>query len=292
MNIHDFHKKLTKAFPKDTLVKVISVTEEGRKYLTPKMRWVYSAMIWRRDKGKLLLWSKREMALWTGIDRTRTLPGVLSSLIKFGLVEQHGRKFKAVLPKAGERDKGWFAHYFVKDKKKLAHNWAVYQPGRDVLDGLVQARDAIEKNSASRLAIFFGVDRKTITAARKRLKGLNQVPVPVYNAVKEPEPTPDTEDEMQLTLIVNDNRTFTADFLSLAGERFEGKSDGVSPLLTRLATHYKISEQDTYNQLHKLIAGLVERKKTDKEIFQTVHKLVEKFGNGVELADHICGSAV
>lgn len=275
------YKTLEILFPENKPVKVVTLTELGRKHLTPKMRWVYSAMIWRFERGWV---NKHELSLWTGVDRTRTLPEVLSSLIKFGLVIQDGKKFKATVP-SNESD--WFANWqFTKSNKRaLSYNWAVYSPGRDIIDGLVQASDAIEVKRASLLATFFGVDRKTITAARKRLKPVKDEK-PIDRPVKtednkettEPIPEPKQEEEM---------KHFSTDFLSVSGKQNH------PDFLTRMwINSCGITEQDTIAQLEKFIASKKNSGMNDNSINQQVASLVHKFGIGVELADHICVSCL
>lgn len=266
------HKKLKALFPDKRLVRVVSCTEAGRKVLTPKMRWLYSCLIWR-FKGRAV--SKRQLAGWSGLDRTRTLPRILDQLIALGLVRIEGKKYAARKPPSDQ----WFATYRTPDGTlRLASNWAVYEPGRDIIDGLVQAADAINVRPAAVLAGWFGVHRDTIKRARDRLRGIRPCKAERYNAATTVEKK---EKEMPVIQI---NPIARFETLSL-----EGLPDDMDPVAKRAISFFKISDQDVFQPLNDFV-----RKQrpthTEKQIFSNIATLVQKYGNGEELADYlICG---
>ncbi len=129
---------------------------------------MYSTLLWRFKKRAV---SKSRLAKWTGVDRTRTLPRILTRLSNHRLVVKAGQKYQAVEPP--DDRKPWFATWVRgmgnNERETLAYNWAVYDPDRDIIDGLVAAADALSHHAAAKLAKRFRVCAKTITAARRRL---------------------------------------------------------------------------------------------------------------------------
>lgn len=161
------HQKLKNKFPDHRLVQVVSTKHDFQ--LSLKERWVYSTLLWRY-KGHPV--SKARLSRWTGVDRTRTLPRVLTRLSNLRLVVKVGTKFRAVEPPADLMPK--FASHVrgfgVNERLVLSYNWAVYIRSRDIIDNLVACADALGHHTAAKLAKRFGVCGKTITAARRRLK--------------------------------------------------------------------------------------------------------------------------
>lgn len=182
------YRKLKSHFPGKKLARFISTTRFSK--LSFRERWVYSTLLWRFKCHPV---SKARLAKWTGVDRTRTLPQVLHRLTNLRLVAKTGQKFRAVLPP--EDMMNWFATYVVgegqQERLVPAYNWAVYDPSKNIIDGLVACADAQGHHAAAKLAKRFGVCAKTITAARRRLKGgvPKVAPVePTIPAVMQPEP--------------------------------------------------------------------------------------------------------
>lgn len=161
------HQKLKSIFPDHRLVQVVSTKHDFQ--LSLKERWVYSTLLWRY-KGHPV--SKARLSRWTGVDRTRTLPRVLTRLSNLRLVVKVGKKFKAVEPPIDLLPK--FATHIAgngpNERIVPSYNWAVYIRSRDIIDNLVACADALGHHTAAKLASRFGVCGKTITAARRRLK--------------------------------------------------------------------------------------------------------------------------
>lgn len=165
------YKKLQIKFHNHRLVRFISTTKDCP--LSLKERWVYSTLLWRY-KGKPV--TKLRLSKWTGVDRTRTLPRILIRLSNLRLVARDGKRFKAVEPPSDLMP--WFATYIrgfgENERVVLSYNWAAYSPDRDIIDSLVDCTDAQGHHAAAKLAKRFGVCAKTITAARRRIKGQPQ----------------------------------------------------------------------------------------------------------------------
>lgn len=251
------HEILTKAFPDKLLVKVASVTKDGGKYIGLKECWLYSAMIWRFG-GKPV--SKLALSNHTNMNRTRTLPKLLANLERYNLVIQVGGKYKAI------RATGDIFKIYTKPsgKQAISYDWAVYSPSRSIIDGLVEAADTVKVRRAALLAIWFGCTAKTITAARKRLAGLDRLPTIIEDAGA----TTTSEEAMP-------HRTFTIETVAAPN----------STTAERLAAHFGIETPDTIAAISRLIATLPGL--ASSEHGEIMSALNRKYGTDEALEDYL-----
>ncbi len=260
------HKKLKSHFAGKKLAKFISTTHLSN--LSFRERWVYSTLLWRYKCHPV---SKARLAKWTGVDRTRTLPRVLHRLSNHRLVVKIGQKYKAALPP--EDMMHWFATYVVgegqQERLVPAYNWAVYDPSRSIIDGLVACADAQGHHAAAKLAKRFGVCAKTITAARRRLKGdsVEVAPVePALSVVSPPEP-PKEVVPPELPAPVAIRPLDPAQQLAKQCAEFYGVTADAGKELLRLS---------------QLLKGMPTR-----DIGQIIAALVKRYGVGEGLADAV-----
>ena len=274
-------KNLERAFPGTKIVKYVTVTPGGVKAgLTPKLRWLWSVMVWRYRFHPA---SKAALSRWSGLCRTRTLPGALTKLQRLGMVRRVGQKYMAVKP-AGELE--WLSSFKLPDGKiKIAYNWAVHIRGVDIIDGLVKAADAERVRSASLLAARFGVCRQTITAARKRIAGIGldrpskvkDNPVVMTKAVEQP------TNEPEVTTIENQKQTIQETIKAFELSGMQGASNA-----ERLAHQHGITEPDTVAVLSRLTATVL-KGLAYKEQSQIIGTFVKRFGTGEGLEDYLYG---
>ena len=269
------HQKLKNKFPDHRLVQVVSTKHDCQ--LSLKERWVYSTLLWRY-KGHPV--SKARLSRWTGVDRTRTLPRVLTRLSNLRLVVKVGKKFRAVEPPADLMPK--FASHVrgfgVNERLVLSYNWAVYIRSRDIIDNLVACADALGHHTAAKLAKRFGVCGKTITAARRRLK-VQPHKVEVAEAPK-PEVVPIQKKVVSPVVVVPVSEPKP---IALAG--WEQPPAPPSPEAEKIvaghAAFHKIEPQATKElvRLCQVLKSYLSR----KEIGQIVSALVKKYGVADEL---------
>lgn len=274
---HDYHQKLQSKFPGKQLVKVISTQRDCP--LSLKERWVYSTLYWCYKCKPV---SKARLSKRTGVDRTRTLPRILTRLSNLRLVEKEGKKFKSVEPPADLMP--WFAKHIVgygaNERLVPSYNWAVYIRSRDIIDNLVACADSLGHHSAAKLAKRFGVCAKTITAARRRLKKTTQYsPLEAIAEVKAvvvenpsmPPITPQTVVQAVPPVALAGYEqplappSLKARHVAADHARFHSLEPGPTKELERLC---------------ELLKGL-----SSKEIGQIVSVLVRKYGKGEGLED-------
>jgi hypothetical protein len=265
------YKKLQCKFPEHRLVRFISTTKECS--LSLKERWVYSTLLWRYKCKPV---TKARLSKWTGVDRTRTLPRILTRLSNLRLVLRDGKRFKAVEPPTDLAP--WFATYIsglgANERIVLAYNWAVYDRSRDIIDNLVICADALSQHTAAKLARRFGVCGKTITAARRRIKKANQENVPPVVSESKPvvvertptmpvslEPVSSSGQDVQIHVSLM-ARSLAYDYTKYHGIATRAKKE-----LEKLCELFKHMER--------------------KEIGQIISALVTKFGKSDGLADAI-----
>jgi len=254
------YKILKDHFPDKKLVRFIATTRHCK--LTLKERWVYSALLWRFKKHPV---TKNRLAKWTGVDRTRTLPRVLIRLWNLRLVVKDGQKYKAVLPPQDLMP--WFATWDngkQDERLVLSNNWAVYDPGRDIIDNLVACDDALGDHKAAKLARRYGVCGKTITAARRRLAGR-----PVVNST--PPPQSVTQPQRAITPVASIKPEVTP-------------ADPAQEFVDQLTRYHSLEPNATKEiaWLCRLLRGLAR-----KEIGQIVGSFVGKYGRGEGLEDAV-----
>ena len=291
---HQTHQKLKSKFPDHRLVKFISIKKECP--LSLKECWVYSTLLWRY-KGKPV--TKARLSKWAGVDRTRTLPRILTHLCNCRLVVRDGKKFKAVEPPSDLIR--WFGTHIVgygaNERLVPSYNWAVYIRSRDIIDNLVECADALGHHCAAKLARRFGVCGKTITAARKRLKATTQeTPLEITTEVKTV-----VVEEMPISPIMPE-RVLPVAPIALAG----CEEPPAPPSLKArhvAASHAQFHgiETGARKELEKLCEVL--KGFSNKEIGQIISALVKKYGKGEGLEDaiwdlmrrryieYVCGSA-
>lgn len=264
------YNKLARTFPDQKLVRFISTTRDCP--LSLKERWVYSTLLWR-FKGKPV--TKSRLARWTGVDRTRTLPRILTRLGNLRLVVNADRKYRAVEPPSERMP--WFATYIrgIGPTERLvpSYNWAVYIRSRDIIDNLVACADALGHHAAAKLARRFGVCGKTITAARRRLQAAAQTACSV--------------EPMQSVLAVNPPVGVVPVQPVPAVREVPAPIPEISPdqrLAAQYADHLHIEPEATKQiaRLCRLLNGLA-----SKEIGQVVTAMVARFGVGEGLEDAV-----
>jgi hypothetical protein len=266
------YKKLKAKFPDKKIVKFISTRRDCS--LSLKERWVYSALLWRY-KGHPV--SKARLARWTGVDRTRTLPRILTRLGNLRLVVTVGSKFKCVRP-SSELMASFATHVVgvgTAERTELSYNYAVYDTQRDIIDGLVIAADAEGRHTAAKLARRFGVCAKTITAARRRLAAAGGSR-PLAGIVASP-PVP----------AAPPSHSVVAHSVPEPAKEPERPDQCASPeeaLAARFAEHLKIEAVATKEiaRLCRLLRGL-----SRTELGQIVSALVAKYGTGEGLEDAV-----
>ena len=271
------YQKLQSLFPDHRLVRFISTTKACP--LSLKERWVYSTLLWRY-KGHPV--SKARLSRWTGVDRTRTLPRILTRLGNLRLVVRDGKRFKVVEPPSDLMP--WFASHVrgfgVNERLVLSYNWAVYIRSRDIIDNLVACADALGHHTAAKLARRFGVCGKTITAARRRLKALPHK-VDVAVATK-PEVVPVQEKVVSPVVVMP-----VTEPKPMAG--WEQPPAPPSPEAEKIvaghAAFHKIEPQATKElvRLCQVLKSYLSR----KEIGQIVSALVKKYGVAEELDEAV-----
>lgn len=280
------HKQLASKFPDQKLVKVISAKPDSS--LSIKEAWVYSRLLWGY-KGKPV--SKARLAKRTGVDRTRTLPRILTRLSNLRLVVATGKKFKAVEPPA---DILPLFYTWIKGKGKYenevaSYNWAFYQPDRDIIDSLVACADAQGHHAAAKLAKRFGVCAKTITAARRRIRS------PLQDSL------PKVSSELKAIVIEVAPRTLitSATNVAVAPLSLDGYEVSTDLSLTigsnppSLKTRHRVDQYAKYHGMKLGAAKELERlcelllHLTNKEIGQIISALVNKYGNGEGLEDAV-----
>lgn len=277
------HKQLASKFPDQKLVKVISVKPNSS--LSIKEAWVYSRLLWGY-KGKAV--SKARLAKKTGVDRTRTLPRILTRLSNLRLVETTGKKFKAVEPPADILPLfyTWIKGRAEHEKEVPSYNWAFYQPDRDIIDSLVACADAQGHHAAAKLAKRFGVCAKTIAAARRRIRSRLQDSTQVSSELTSVEIK-----DAPRTLIALETSVAIAP-LSLDG--YEVPTHVSATFCSNppsLATRHRV---DQYSKFHGMTLGATKELEkfcelfphlTNKEIGQIISALVKKYGTGEGLED-------
>jgi len=265
------YKTLTSKFPNHKLVRFVSTTRNCP--LSFKERWVYSTLLWR-FRGRLV--SKARLAKWSGVDRTRTLPRILVRLRNLRLVVEADKKFKAVLPPSDLMP--WFATWIKgcgdQERSVLSNNWAIYDRGRDIIDSLVLAADALGHHKAAKLAKRFGVCAKTITAARRRLQVATAAP---SAPVQAPQP---------VTAVIPPV-VAPAPVQPVTAIHVVAPAPEMSPaqlLATQFADRLGIEPEATNEiaRLCGLLKGLAR-----KELNQIVAALVQKYGVGEGLEDAV-----
>jgi len=278
------YKKLISKFPENRLLRFVSTRKDCQ--LSLKERWVYSTLLWRY-KGRPV--SKARLSQWTGVDRTRTLPRILSRLSNLRLVVTADKKFKAVEPPNDLMP--WFATHvrgFGESERLVpSYNWAVYVPSRDIIDNLVACADAIGRHAAAKLARRFGVCAKTITAARRRLKAnpqetesapaskLETVPVKEMPAIP-----------VTVEAVVSVKPVTTVQPVAMAGyEQPPAKPSSKAQQLAAQHCGFLDVEPDAAKEIARLcelLKGL-----GPKELGQIVSALVQKYGKGDGLEDAV-----
>jgi len=266
------YTKLVSKFPDQKLVRFISTTRDCP--LSLKERWVYSTLLWR-FKGKPV--TKSRLARWTGVDRTRTLPRILTRLGNLRLVVNSDQKYRAVEPPSERLP--WFATYIrgtgANERLVPSYNWAVYIRSRDIIDNLVACADALGHHAAAKLARRYGVCAKTITAARKRLAALNPqvdllpaLSVPPETAPKQIETAPPVTAEGPVEKPAAPiQQTSLEDRLAAQYAEYHGMEPDATKEIARLC---------------QLLKGL-----SRKEMGQIVSALVAKYGVGEGLEEAV-----
>jgi len=265
------YKKLTGKYPNHKVVRFISTKRDCS--LSLKERWVYSALLWRFKKKPV---TKARLAEWTGVDRTRTLPRILTRLSNLRLVVKADKKFKAVDPPSDLMPwfSTWINGYGPHERLMLSNNWAIYDRERDIIDSLVLAADALGHHKAAKLARRFGVCAKTITAARRRL----QVATAALSApVQAPQP---------VTAVIPPV-VAPAPVQPVTAVHVVAPAPEMSPaqiLATQFADRLGIEPEATKEiaRLCGLLRGLAR-----KELNQIVAALVQKYGVGEGLEDAV-----
>lgn len=265
------YKKLQSKFPEHRLVRFISTTKACT--LSLKERWVYSTLLWRYKCKPV---TKARLSKWTGVDRTRTLPRILTRLSNLRLVISDGKRFKAIEPPTALAP--WFATHVrgsgSNERSVSSYNWAIYDPSRDIIDNLVACADALGKHTASKLASRYGVCGKTITAARRRIQEASQGNVPPVVLESKPvvveqtppmpvslEPVSSSGQDVQIHISLM-ARSLAYDYTKYHGIATRAKKE-----LEKLCELFKHMER--------------------KEIGQIISALVTKFGKSDGLADAI-----
>lgn len=269
------HQKLKSKFPDHRLVRFISTTKACP--LSLKERWVYSTLLWR---FKCCPITKSRLSKWTGVDRTRTLPRILTRLGNHRLVVRDGKKFKAVEPPSDLMP--WFASHIrgfgINERLVPSYNWAVYIRSRDIIDNLVACADALGHHTAAKLAKRFGVCGKTITAARRRLKA--QPHEAVVAQAPKPEAVPVQEMVVTQVVVVP-----VAEPKPIALAGWEQPPEPPSPEAERIvaghAAFHKIEPNATKELLR--LCQVLKSYLSRKEIGQIVSALVKKYGVADEL---------
>ena len=278
------HKQLASKFPDQKLVKVIAAKPDNS--LSIKEAWVYSRLLWGY-KGKPV--SKARLAKKTGVDRTRTLPRILTRLSNLRLVVTTGKKFKAVEPPA---DILPLFHTWIKgraeyEKEVPSYNWAFYQPDRDIIDSLVACADAQGHHAAAKLAKRFGVCAKTIAAARRRIRKPLQDSTQVANS----EMKSVVSEDAPRTLITSEANVPVA-LLSLDG--YEVPTDVSATFSSKPPSFVTRHRVDQFSKYHGMTLGATKELEkfcelfthlTNKEIGQIISALVKKYGTGEGLED-------
>ncbi|MFO1045403.1 MAG: hypothetical protein U0941_26795 [Planctomycetaceae bacterium] len=271
------HQKLKSKFPDHRLVRFISTTKACP--LSLKERWVYSTLLWR---FKCCPITKSRLSKWTGVDRTRTLPRILTRLSNLRLVVRDGKRFKAVEPTSDLMP--WFASHIrgfgVNERLVPSYNWAVYIRSRDIIDNLVACADALGHHTAAKLASRFGVCGKTITAARRRLKAQPHK-VDVTEAPK-PEEVPIQKNVVSPVVVfpVTEPKQ-----IALAGweQPPSPPSTEAEKIVAGHVAFHKIEPNATKELLR--LYQILQRYMSRKEIGQIISALVKKYGVADELDD-------
>ena len=276
------HKQLASKFPDQKLVKVIAAKPDNS--LSIKEAWVYSRLLWGY-KGKPV--SKARLANKTGVDRTRTLPRILTRLSNLRLVVTTGKKFKAVEPPADMLPLfyTWIRGWNEYEKEVPSYNWAFYQADRDIIDSLVACADAQGHHAAAKLAKRFCVCAKTIAAARRRIRKPLQDSTQVANS----EMKSVVSEDAPRTLITSEANVPVA-ALSLDGYEVPTDVSAASPSFT---TRHRV---DQFSKYHGMKLGATKELEkfcelfthlTNKETGQIISALVKKYGTGEGLEDGV-----